>query len=80
MDLGVLLLVHGLGSLLVFREGSLLVGDLLPERGKLLSLLLLDVEALLGGLLLVEGVAGRGTARAGSTGVAGSHALSDGGE
>jgi hypothetical protein len=68
MNLGVLLLVHGLGSLLVFREGSLLVGDLLPERGKLLSLLLLDVEALLGGLLLVEGVAGSG------------HALSDGGE
>ena len=54
MNLRVLLLVHGVGSLLVFRKSGLLVGDLLPERGELLSLLLLDVEALLGGLLLVE--------------------------
>lgn len=80
MNLRVLLLVHGLGSLFVLCKIGLLVGDLLPERGELLSLLLLDVEALLGGLLLVEGIAGRGTARAGSAGVTGSHALSDGRE
>jgi len=62
INLRVLLLVHGLGSLLVLREGSFLVGDLLSEGGELLSLLLLDVEAFLSGLLLVEGIAGCGTA------------------
>jgi hypothetical protein len=60
--------------------GSLLVGDLLPERGELLSLLLLDVKTFFGGLLLVERVAGSSTAGAGSAGVTGSHALSDGRE
>jgi hypothetical protein len=69
-----------LGSLLVVCKASLLVGDLLPERGELLSLLLLDVKTFFGGLLLVERVAGSSTAGAGSAGVTGSHALSDGRE
>jgi hypothetical protein len=80
IPLRVLLLVHGLGSLLVVCKAGFLVGDLLPERGELLSLLLLDVKALLSSLLLVERVAGCGTARAGRAGVTSSHALGDGRE
>ena len=62
VPLRVLLLVHGLSSLLVLCKVGLLVGDLLPERGELLGLLLLDIKALLSSLLLVERVAGRSTA------------------